>query len=209
MNRFDLQNLLEEKASQCVARHNLYLKPYACGRSIDPLFWCFWRLFDSIPEWKYFLVLHNWWDDTWVVDNPGTVEDNADHALQCMNHDDGTVKTLPKLFHTAGSEPLLRKGICLPLNAIWGAPSEEGYKKESFPAQVYLDFMDVWVWLANELKPQCIYLLGGWVWPGLLRALRERTTVGYKLLPHPGSKEWRGIVVVDELITTLMNRDVR
>jgi len=170
---------------------------------MDPLLWCFWRLFDPIPEWKYLLALHAWWDDTSVVNDPGTVEYNADHALACLNVDDGAVKTLPKLFHTAGSQALLKHGICLPLNAIWGAPTEEGYNREYFPIEVYVDFMDVWVWLANQLEVQWIYLLGGWAkWPALLSALRGRTNIRYELSPHPGWAKWRGIPVVDEVITT-------
>jgi hypothetical protein len=117
------------------------------------------------PSPREFIVLQDWYLEEVKGEESGTVDENVDYVEDCFNSDPGHEQpTFSALFHTPWSKTLIERGSSLILNAAWELRKLSAFNSSvgTLPNKVHTPALDLWLWLATELKPQHIYLAGVW-----------------------------------------------
>jgi hypothetical protein len=175
------------------------MRAFECGSALDPLFrWSF----ATVPNREEFLVTQDWYLEEENGKSSGTVEENVEYTQHCWDvrywKKDATFN---KMFHGKESRPRLKAGKTLVLNAAWGLRSRDYFKsaESTLPYDIHVAALDLWLWLATELKPKRIFMAGGWA--------RENTNCeAFDVLTadeYLRSAQWPRCPVVDKALTVL------
>ncbi len=165
-----LLNEAETRVQKFIIRPNVcdYFRSFDGSSSIDPLFK---YGLTRVTEPESFAVLQDWYLDT----SGDTVDGNVCYIKKCAREDPGPTRfggdtTFSNLFHTDWSARWLKNRKVLPLNAIWGMRRQynritrTGFRTPQAPVNdaIHEEALDLWLWLATELRPKTIYLCGSW-----------------------------------------------
>jgi hypothetical protein len=175
------------------------MRAFECGSALDPLFrWSF----ATVPNREEFLVTQDWYLEEENGESSGTVEENVEYTQHCWDvrrwEEDAT---FAKMFHGEESRSRLEVRKTLVLNAAWGLRSRNyfGSTEGPLPHDIHVAALDLWLWLATELKPKRIFMAGGWA--------RENTNFkAFDVLTaeeYLRSAQWPKCPVVDKALAVL------
>jgi hypothetical protein len=157
----------------------------AWGKWGDPLFnWSLNR--HNRPEVEILRLLHNWYDETPPI---GTLAENETHVEKCYAiRNYANDPTFRNFFWTAWSRDEFENHRTLTGNAVPGVLIGKEKEKLLNGNSYRLGAECIWIPVANYLKPNELYLCGGWgryVIDFVRQALPETKVV---LHCHPASR---------------------